>query len=390
MWKGASVRDLQLQFEEDRYPVWMGVRCLDEIVTGLAALQASSYHIVTDVTVGRLHAGALAEQLAAVAPAHLWTVGEGEAVKAIATVERLAQDMVRCRVDRGSVVVAVGGGVVGNLAGLLAALLFRGIRLVHVPTTLIAAADSVASMKQAVNLPQGKNLLGCFHKPEAVMIDVAYLHTLPAVQMRSGMCEIIKNALTVATENLALLDRCVNPEGRYGDADLRAIVEAGLLAKQKVMLCDKRERRQAIVFEYGHTVGHAVELASGGAVPHGLAVGMGMLVAAEVSFQMGLLPASVRALHHQLLRRNGVRFELPPGVTLPMVMNMLMSDNKRGYLPTGPDQVAMILLRDLGVPHGPTERPLTLVDASAVADAITRCQAEGERMATMGDELCHQ
>jgi 3-dehydroquinate synthase/2-deoxy-scyllo-inosose synthase len=349
---------------------------VDEIIFSLCELEASSYHLVTDKTVGQLHAATLFDRLAAEAPANLWVVDDGESAKSVRTVEYLAQKMMCAGIDRSSVIVAVGGGVIGNLAGLTAALLFRGIRLAHVPTTLVAAADSVASLKQAVNLSQGKNLLGCFHKPTVVLIDLNFLQTLPAVQIRSGMCEIIKNALTVATENIPLLESGLMPNASYTDSELMVIVEAGLLAKQKVMMVDKCERKQALVFEYGHTVGHAIELAANSRVPHGEAVGLGMIVAAEVAGRLGLLSEADLELHHRLLRRNGLTVRLPAGVTIAAVMALLRMDNKRGYVFARPDQVAMILLEGLGVPAGPAARPLTLVDASLVQSCIEDCLTE--------------
>ncbi|WP_218584001.1 iron-containing alcohol dehydrogenase [Pseudomonas akapageensis] len=349
---------------------------MDEIISGLREFGASSYHLITDRTVSQLHAGVLCEQLSAQVVASLWVVDNGESFKSLETVERLAHKMVQAGIDRGSVIVAVGGGVVGNLAGLIAALLFRGIRLVHVPTTLIAAADSVASLKQAVNLSIGKNLLGCFHKPTAVLIDIHFLRTLPATQIRSGMFEIIKNALTVATETIPLLESGLKPDANYSDKELLVIVEAGLLAKQRVMKADKCERKEALVFEYGHTVGHAIELAAEGRVPHGEAVGLGMIVAAEVASRLGRLSEADRSLHYRLLRRNGLTVRLPAGVTVAAVMALLRTDNKRGYVCARPDQVAMILLDGLGAPAGPVGRPLILVEASLVQCCIEDCLTE--------------
>ncbi|HEX7682458.1 MAG TPA: 2-deoxy-scyllo-inosose synthase [Trinickia sp.] len=343
---------------------------MDEIVFRLCELKASSYHVVTDRTVAQLHASTLFDQLAAEAPARLWVVESGESAKSMSTLAGLAHEMVGAGIDRSSAIVAVGGGVVGNLAGLTAALLFRGTRLVHVPTTLIAAADSVASLKQAVNLPCGKNLLGCFHLPTKVLIDLGFLRTLPTAQIRSGMCEIIKNALTVAPENIPILESGLNPHARYSDEQLTAIVEAGLRAKQKVMIGDKRERKQALVFEYGHTVGHAVELAANGCIPHGEAVGLGMIVAAEVAGRLGMLCEADREVHHRLLTRNGLACRLPEGVTVAAVMKLLRTDNKRGYVPSRAGEVAMILLEGLGAPHGQIDRPLTLVESSLIQACI--------------------
>lgn len=370
------MHNLQLQFENECCPIWIGTRCVDEIVVRLRDFKASSYHLITDRTVARLYGDALFDRLAAKVPARLWIVEEGESTKSMATVEHLAQEMVCAGIDRSGLIVAVGGGVIGNLAGLTAALLFRGIPLVHVPTTLIAAADSVASLKQAVNLPQGKNLLGSFHKPTAALVDISFLQTLPASQIRSGMYEIIKNAVTVATENIPLLESGLNSNARYSDAELMLIVQAGLLAKQKVMIVDKCERKQALVFEYGHTVGHAIELAANGRVPHGEAVGLGMIVAAEVAGRLGLLREADVELHYRLLKRNGLAVRLPAGVTVGAVMSLLRTDNKRGYVSAGSDQVAMILLKGLGIPGGPIDRPLTLVQSSLVQSCIEACLAE--------------
>lgn len=366
------MQSMQLRFEDETYAVWLGEDCLESVVERLTELRASSYHLITDGTVDDLHARVFAARLSMGGVVHRWVMAGGEPGKTLSAVGGLAEAMVDAGADRASVVVAMGGGVVGNVAGLLAALLFRGIRLVHVPTTLIAMADSVASLKQAVNLPQGKNLLGCFYTPTLVLIDVAYLATLPAVQLRSGLCEIIKNALIISGENLDLVETLLRPDARYDAAALTMLVEAGLRAKQMVMHEDKRERARAIVFEYGHTVGHAIELAAGGSITHGEAVGLGMIAAAEVASALGGLPPSVRDLHYRLLRRNGVALRPPAGVHLDDVMALVMSDNKRGYVSASADQVPMILLEDLGKPRLCDGRPLTLVDASLLASVLER------------------
>ena len=370
----SGMRRIELHFEDQTYPVWLGQRCLDGIVDRLAALDATSYHVVTDQEVGPLHAQPLVDALAAHGVVRMWTIagGEsGEGGKTLATVGTLAETMLTAGADRRSVVVAVGGGVVGNIAGLLAALLFRGIRLVHVPTTLIAMGDSVASLKQAVNLSRGKNLLGCFYTPTMVLADVGYLHTLPPVQVRSGMCEIIKNALAVSSENRTLLEGALRPDARYDGATLERVVEAGLLAKQRLMVNDRTERGTALVFEYGHTVGHAIELAAEGVITHGEAVALGMIAAAEIAWKLGHLSAAARDLHYQLIARNGTPTIMPAGVAVEAVMALVRADNKRGYLEARADQVPMVLLSDLGEPMLTDGRPLTLVDTALVAETIS-------------------
>jgi 3-dehydroquinate synthetase len=194
------------------------------------------------------------------------------------------------------------------------------------------------------------------------------------------MYEIIKNALTVATETIPLLERILNRGANYSNAEFMAVVEAGLLAKQKLMKTDKYERKQALVFEYGHTVGHAIELAAQGRIPHGEAVGLGMIVAAEVSLRLGRLSDADRSVHHQLLQLNGLAVTLPAGVTVAAVMALLGTDNKRGYVCTRPDQVVMILLDRIGVPAGPIGKPLVLVDSSLIQSCIEDCLTGGRNI----------
>lgn len=362
-----------LQFEDVCYPFWIGSRCTDEIAQHLASMSPSSLHIVTDETVNALHVRPLARRLQEFARVSVWPITVGEKSKSLRTLERLAHDVLEARIDRQGVVVAMGGGVVGNVAGLLAALLFRGIRLVHVPTTLMAMSDSVISLKQAVNMPQGKNLIGCFHTPAAVFADTAYLLTLPAVHLRSGLCEIIKNVLTIDPKSLPLVSSILNAEARYDGRTLAHIVEIGMQAKQRIMVADKREKGRAVVFEYGHTVGHAIELSCGGQLSHGEAVGLGMVVAAEVAHALDVLPADVRDMHYQLLKRNGVAIRAPKGLTPEVVMTALGSDNKRGYARALPGEIPMILLRALGEPHWEREeQPLTMVDACLVEAMLRR------------------
>lgn len=367
------MRNLRLQFEDENYPVWIGVQCLEEIVTKLRDLDATNYHFVTDQVVEELHARVLCEKLSQKNTVRVWQVDAGELNKSLQTVEKITQQMVRCGIDRRSVIVAIGGGLVGNLAGLMSALLFRGVRLVHIPTTLIAAADSVASLKQAVNLPNGKNLLGCFHTPTAVFIDVDYLQTLPETQIRSGMCEIIKNALAVSSENIGGLEKTLRDDAKYSNTELMEIVESGLVAKQKVMGLDKFERADGLVFEYGHTVGHAIELAAKGLIPHGQAVGLGMIVSAEISHRLGRLSSADRHTHYALLKRNRLVIQLPKGVTVSAVIAMVKADNKRGYVSGPEDSVAMILLDALGSPAVLNNRPLVHVDINLVRECIEHC-----------------
>ncbi|WP_167371843.1 2-deoxy-scyllo-inosose synthase [Xenorhabdus beddingii] len=364
---------IELHFEDAVYPFWIGGHCTEEISAYLAEMEASSLHIITDDTVNQLHATPFAKRLTlkTKVPVWVWSIPEGEANKSLNTLDYLANKLLNAGIDRKSVIIAMGGGVIGNIAGLLAALLFRGIRFVHIPTSLIAMSDSVISLKQAVNMPQGKNLMGCFHTPEAVFADTAFLLTLPSQHLRSGLCEIIKNVLILETENIPFLIRTLNAEAHYDEQTLAHIVQAGVLTKQKAMINDKREKHHALIFEYGHTVGHAIELSCNGRLTHGESVALGMIVAAEISHAFGLLTSQARDMHYRLIHLNGVDIKAPVGTTPEAIMQILQSDNKRGYLHANPNEIPMILLNELGVPLWSNEgHPLTLVPVDLVESML--------------------
>jgi 3-dehydroquinate synthase/2-deoxy-scyllo-inosose synthase len=346
-----TMERIELRFEDVRYPYLLGTDCFGELVTELAALDASSFVIVADDNVAPLHGEELRAALARHATTHLLVHADGEVNKTLVAVQTLGGRALELGADRRSVVVALGGGLTGNLAGVLSALLFRGVRLVHVPTTLLAMMDSVLSLKQAVNDRQGKNLLGMFHTPVLAVSDTRYLRTLPARQIRAGFCEVIKNALAICPAHIEPLRALLRPSACYTDAELSLVIKMGIEAKQHVMEGDKFERGKALLFEYGHTVGHAIEHAARGALPHGEAVGLGMLVAAHVSHELGHLDRAGVELHEALVRSNGLVPALPADAAREEVLRLLRSDNKRGYLRLRSDEIAMILLDRVGQPH---------------------------------------
>ena len=286
------------------------------------------------------------------------------------TVAVLAEEAFRYGATRRSCVIGLGGGLTGNLAGLLAALMFRGVRLVQVPTTFLAMSDSVLSLKQAVNAGCGKNLLGTFYRPEFVWVDLAYLDTLPAREIRAGLCELIKNVLAIIPSRYHQVAGLLRPSADYSEPSYRRFLELSLEAKCSVMREDPRECGPALVLEYGHTVGHALELESGGDIPHGFAVGLGMLVAAKVARGLGLLSAAEEEAHVELLQRNGTPTSIPAEFHPQTIIERIGFDNKRGYVPRADGFQPMILLRALGVPEYRGELPLTPVPVTLLREAI--------------------
>jgi 3-dehydroquinate synthase len=255
-------------------------------------------------------------------------VPPGEPSKSLDQAGRLAREMVQAGLDRGSAVLALGGGVVGDLAGFVAATLFRGVAFVNLPTTLLAQVDSSVGGKTAVNLPEGKNLVGAFHQPRLVLADVATLATLPEREFRSGLAEVVKHAMIADPALFALLEERAEAIVAREPQTLQAVVADNCRIKAAIVAADEREAGQRAVLNFGHTVGHAIEAALAyGTVTHGEAVARGMAVAAELSVRRGLCPPEDARRLARLLARFGL-------LTAPLpdpdaLQKFLLTDKKR-------------------------------------------------------------
>ena len=232
-----------------------------------------------------------------------FTIPEGERNKTPATVERLQRGFARAGMHRNDLVVALGGGVVGDVAGFAAATYGRGLAYVQVPTTLLAMVDSSVGGKTGVNLPEGKNLVGAFHQPVAVVADPDVLATLPARHLRAGMAEVVKYAFIAQPSLADVLQVTAEP------ALIEAVVRRSVRIKAKVVSSDERESGRRAVLNYGHTLGHAVELAAG--LHHGEAIAVGIVFAAEVAVRLGLARRGLERDHREVLRGLGLPVAVP-------------------------------------------------------------------------------
>lgn len=248
-----------------------------------------------------------------------WLIGDGERHKSLRTVERTVRFLSERQLERSDCVVALGGGIVGDVAGFSAATFMRGIRLIQMPTTLLAQIDSSVGGKTGVNLPSGKNLVGAFHQPSAVIIDIETLSTLPQRELVGGWCESIKQG---AVANRKLFDQTVDfvrgqsAGGALISSKLEALIGAHCVFKASIVAGDEREEtnrndgRSRRVLNFGHTVAHALETVTRyRRFRHGEAVGYGILVAAELSKHLGLLPPSELELIREAVALCG---PLPP------------------------------------------------------------------------------
>jgi 3-dehydroquinate synthase len=236
--------------------------------------------VISNTTVAPLYAARFTPRKYTLA-----TAPDGEAYKTLETVAALYGDLIDAGADRHSTVVALGGGVIGDTAGFVAATYMRGVRFVQVPTSLLAMVDSSVGGKVGVDLPQGKNLVGAFKQPERVWIDPQTLRTLPEVEWRNGMAEVLKHGL-LADE--ALLDPALHTLDRAVDLVTRAVQ-----VKVDVVQRDPYEKGERAHLNLGHTFAHAIEQVSGYAWAHGQAVGFGLLAAARLSHALGLCAAAL-------------------------------------------------------------------------------------------------
>jgi 3-dehydroquinate synthase len=300
--------------------------------------------VVSDRRVARLHGAPVLEALAAAgfAPV-LLTVPGGERAKTWAQVRRLAGELLAQGAHRGSALMALGGGVVGDLTGFLASIFMRGLNFIQVPTTLLAMVDAAIGGKTAINLPEGKNLLGTFHQPRLVAIDPQFLQTLPGAERRNGLAEVIKAGFIRDPD---LLHRLAAGRSRLfsEEAELAAIIHRAAAIKAGVVAADEREGDLRRILNFGHTLGHGLEQASGFRLPHGRAVAWGMAGALDLSVQEAGLPQEEARWGCRLLRDSGLLRPLPP-LDPEAVLGALARDKKRQE-----EGIALVLLSRLGEP----------------------------------------
>ena len=252
--------------------------------------------VVTNDTVDSIYSDRAVKSLArADFKIHRFSIGDGERFKSLRTAESLFTFLLERRIERSDVIVALGGGVVGDLAGFVAATYLRGIRLIQVPTTLLAQIDSSVGGKTAVNHPLGKNLIGAFHQPSLVVIDPSVLRTLPARQMQAGLYEAIKYGVISDRQLFHRVTRNIDELKKLDPAELEHLIARCCGIKASVVRRDEREGDVRRILNFGHTVGHALEAVTRyRRFLHGEAVGLGMRAASRIAERLGLMGSGDR------------------------------------------------------------------------------------------------
>jgi 3-dehydroquinate synthase len=345
------------------YRILLGSGLRQQLGEQLAqVLPARRFWVVSDTLVGRLYGQ---EMLAGLhrqgLQADMLTVGRGERSKSWPVVARLTQQLLDQGADRNSALVALGGGVVGDLTGFAAAIFMRGLPVVQVPTTLLAMVDAAIGGKTAINIPAGKNLVGAFHQPRLVLIDPEFLLSLPARERRNGLAEVVKAGFI---RDAGLLELLAGPGRRlFADRQLRdragltEIIGRAAAIKAEIVGADEREGDLRRILNFGHTLGHALEKASHFRLKHGEAVAAGMAAALDFSGHLTGLPASASAAAKELLTSLGLLVR-PPQLPRDEVLGALKVDKKKEG-----NRLVFVLLNRLGEAVVSPEVPREMIEA---------------------------
>ena len=340
-----------------QYPVVIGPNSR-QYLTGdpVWAPHARQVFVIADANVLRLHGDALA----AVLPKHrhIASVPPGESSKSLATAAQLFDQLAAARVERSDCIVTFGGGVVGDLGGFVAATWLRGIPFVHVPTTLEACVDAAIGGKTGVNHPAGKNLIGAFHQPSAVVIDTDFLATLATRDFAAGLAESIKHALIREPDFLAWHEANAAAILRQDSVVLIELIERNCRIKTAVAGADEREANLRMILNYGHTVGHAIEHCLQFELRHGECVGLGMIAAGALARERGWLDDRLCGRVLNLLNAVGLPTRLPRRTPAAELIDAIRMDKKHRA-----GTLQFVLLKDIGT-------PVTVSDVST--EAITR------------------
>jgi 5-deoxy-5-amino-3-dehydroquinate synthase len=299
------VIELQVDLGDRSYPVRVG--------------PGARHHLLDVLPIGVRRAAIVTQEAVGVTvdpgvEHRTFTIPDGEDHKHLGTVEDLCRDFARWGLTRGDVVVAVGGGLVTDLAGFTAAIFHRGVPVVHVATTLLAQIDAAIGGKTGVNLPEGKNLVGAFWQPAAVLCDTETLATLPPREYRNGLGEMAKYAF-LGVDGLR-------------DLSLDEAVAACVRCKAEVVASDEREGGRRAILNSGHTLGHALETASGYDLRHGEAVAIGLVYAAEVALRLGRIDAARVVEHRRIVAAYDLPMTVPPGIEPGDLVDLFGRDKK--------------------------------------------------------------
>jgi len=324
---------IKVDIPEHAYEIAIAPGSLDQLGEQMSKLNLGKKVLLVSNPVIFKHYGAVA--IAALAKAGFevtnYNLPPGERYKTLNSIQKLYDVALENRLERSSTIVALGGGVIGDMAGFAAATWLRGINLVQVPTSLLAMVDSSVGGKTGVNHPKGKNLIGAFYQPRFVLIDPEVLKTLPTREFKAGMAEVIKYGVIwdeelftqlAASKHLDQL-RYIKPEM------IEYIITRSCQAKADVVSQDEKEAGLRAILNYGHTIGHAIESVTGyNLLKHGEAVGIGMVAAGQIAVELGLWQKEDTERQNGLIQKTGLPSQLPSGLDIQAIIDALQLDKK--------------------------------------------------------------
>jgi 3-dehydroquinate synthase len=354
-----KIQNIRVKSAAGEYSVLRGAGISRGLSRNIAKLgKFSGVQVVSSPTVWRAVGRKIKGSLIFADRTNLHLFDDGEPAKTMRTVEMLCRALTRAGADRKSLLVAVGGGVVGDVAGFVAASYLRGVGLVHVPTTLVAQVDSSIGGKTGVNLPEGKNLVGAFYPPRLVAVDFDLLRTLPEREFRSGLAEVVKYGIIADAKLFGYLEKNLERVLRRDSAALAYLIPRCVQIKATVVSRDERESGLRETLNFGHTFGHALEsVTKYRRFKHGEAVAWGMMAAALLGHEIGMMAADEVSRVVALVRRMG---PLPawPRVTPKKLMEAMRADKK-----TQAGKLRFVLSPRIGVARSVDGVPLDAVES---------------------------
>lgn len=334
---------------------------------GWAQYAAKAHHfaVITDSNVAPLLAERLVATIAATRPASLHVVPAGEASKTREQWARLTDEMLAAGCGRDTTVIALGGGVIGDLAGFVAATYMRGVPVVQCPTSLLAMIDASVGAKTGVDTPAGKNLVGAFHPPAIVLMDVETISSLPLPHRRAGLAEAIKHGIIADSAYLASVDGALPALVAAESGALLDCVTRSVEIKAEVVASDPREQGRRRILNFGHTIGHAMEQVSGYALLHGEAVSIGMALEARVAERIGIGRQGLAQQVTDVLVRAGLPVSRPASLSVDAVLAATRSDKK-----SRAGKATYALPREIGAMAGESEGWALPVDDALVREVL--------------------
>jgi 3-dehydroquinate synthase len=339
------------------YEIRIGYKIIDRMALIIAKnFQAGRYVMITDNSVGSIYAKQMIDSLKDVGlNINLIEFSAGESSKNINTVLDIVRKLLELGADRSTILIALGGGVVGDLVGFIASIYMRGIPCIQIPTTLIGQVDSSIGGKTAIDLPHGKNLVGTFYQPRAVFADLIFLETLPQKEFNNGLAEIIKYSIIDDEKMFSMLEENMEVVKSKDSALLLKLVENCCRIKKSIVEIDEKEQGLRRLLNFGHTLGHAIEAASKYTISHGEGVALGMIAAARISEKMRYLDAAQLRRIEEIIMAAGLPGKIPQNFSADGIISRLAMDKKKKD-----DVVNFVLLKKIGMPfvHGGIENKL--------------------------------